>query len=82
MVANETNEINNPNATRFYCFGSILFPLWQRRGVEGGWQRNGWGVKECEEKRLTVLRLGIMKRLFINTCFEWREDAEMEVGLF
>ena len=40
------------------------------------------GVKECEEKRLTVLRLGIMKRLFINTCFEWREDAEMEVGLF
>ena len=26
--------------------------------------------------------LGIMKRLFINTCFEWRENAEGVGGLF
>jgi hypothetical protein len=49
------------------------------RGMEC---RGMGGGGECEEKRLTMWWLGIMKRLFINTCFEWRENAEGVGGLF
>lgn len=53
----------------------------QRQGGEGLVRTVGWRER-VRKNGLTVWRLGIMKRLFINTCFEWREDAEMVEGLF